>query len=87
MLLIIILLNYGILAKLILAKLASKNRMPGFMKPALNPHVILATSPKCVARFKAAQREFSHMGNAGSRANQHKNMSCFNDDLMFVSAS
>jgi hypothetical protein len=32
MLLIIVLLNYGTLAKLILAKLASKNRMPGFMR-------------------------------------------------------
>ncbi len=36
MLLIIVLLNYGTLAKLILAKLASKNRMPGFMRPKLN---------------------------------------------------
>jgi predicted signal transduction protein with EAL and GGDEF domain len=35
MLLIILLLNYGTLAKLILAKLASKNRMPGFMRPDL----------------------------------------------------
>ncbi len=34
-LLIIVLLNYGTLAKLILAKLASKNRMPGFMRPVL----------------------------------------------------
>jgi hypothetical protein len=36
MLLIIVLLNYDTLAKLILAKLASKNKMLGFMKPALN---------------------------------------------------
>jgi hypothetical protein len=35
MVLIIVLLNYGTLAKLILAKLASKNRMPGFMRPGL----------------------------------------------------
>jgi hypothetical protein len=35
MLLINVLLNHGILAKLILAKLASKNRMPGFMRPEL----------------------------------------------------
>ncbi len=35
MLLITVLLNYGTLAKLILAKLASKNRMPGFMRPGL----------------------------------------------------
>jgi hypothetical protein len=36
MLLITVLLNYGTLAKLILAKLASKNRMPGFMKLGVN---------------------------------------------------
>jgi hypothetical protein len=36
MLLITVLLNYGTLAKLILAKLASKNRMPGFMRLALD---------------------------------------------------
>jgi hypothetical protein len=37
MLLIIVLLNYGTLAKLILAKLASKNRMPSFMRPDIYP--------------------------------------------------
>jgi hypothetical protein len=39
MLLITVLLNYGTLAKLILAKLASKNRMPGFMRPGLGAWV------------------------------------------------
>jgi hypothetical protein len=34
--LITVLLNYDTLAKLILAKLASKNRMPGFMRHGLN---------------------------------------------------
>jgi hypothetical protein len=41
MLLIIVLLNYGTLAKLILAKLASKNRMPGFMSLVLHVLFIL----------------------------------------------
>jgi hypothetical protein len=40
MLLITVLLNYGTLAKLILAKLASKNRMPGFMRHVVSPFVV-----------------------------------------------
>jgi hypothetical protein len=36
MLLIVVLLNYGTLAKVIMAKLASKNIMPGFMKPTVD---------------------------------------------------
>jgi len=41
MLLITVLLNYGTLAKLILAKLASKNRMPCFMRPGVTPWKII----------------------------------------------
>jgi hypothetical protein len=57
------------------------------LRVTLDLDIISVTSPKCIAHFEAAWREFSHMRNAGSKTNQHGNMSCFSDSPTFISAN
>ncbi len=61
--------------------------MFGSLLKAMIPHVISATSHKCIACFEVTQCRFPCMGNRGPRANQHGNMLSFGGGptLVFVS--
>ncbi len=50
------------------------------------PHVIWATSQKCIIRFEASRCGFPRTGSGGPGANQHENMSCFSSGLALISA-